>query len=73
MTVDIVNFLQALKKYLIMLSPKHSITANIQGTVNTVQCATYNEWPGLLLIVLYLVLNTKSLDTPAIQQGQKKM
>ena len=70
-----------LKKYLIMIGPKHSITATIEGnvidityvdkleiqTVFMYHCATYGAWPILLLIVLYLVLTAKSLDTPGIK------
>ena len=78
MSVYIVNFLQALKKCLMMISQKHSISATIEGnvidimylgeleihTALTYHCTTYSAWPGPFLIVLYLVLNAKSLETP---------
>ena len=80
-SVYIVNFLQALKKFLIMISAKHSVSATIESnvidivyvdeieihTVLTYHCATYTVWPGPFLVVLYLALNAKSLDTPALR------
>ena len=61
-----------------MLSPKHSITATINGYVidiryvgepetRTVHCATDSVWPGPLLIVLYLVFKGKSSDSPDLK------
>ena len=81
MSVDIVNFLQALKKRLIMSSLEQSISATIEGnaiyiiyvseleilTVLTYHCAGYSVWPGPFLIVLYLALNAESLGTPDLQ------
>ena len=72
------QFLQALK---ILVGPKHSISAIIEGniidiiyvgeleihTVLSYHCAIYSVWPNLLLIVLFLALNAKSLDTPDLR------
>ena len=80
MSVYIINFSQALKKCLIMISTKHCITATIEDNVInityvgeqeihrvlTYHCATYSLWPRLLFIGLYLALSAKSLDTPAL-------
>ena len=77
MSVYIFTLLQTLEKCLIMISPKNSITATIEGsaidsiyvgelethTVLTNHCATYSAWPGPMLIVLYLALTAKTLDT----------
>ena len=65
MSVYIVNFLQTLKKCLIIIIPKYNITATIEGnaidiihegeleihTALTCHCATYSAWPGPLPIV----------------------
>ena len=81
MSVYIVNFLQALKKRLIMSSLEQSISATIEGnaiyiiyvseleifTVITYHCATYSAWPGPFLTVLYLALNAKRLGTSDLQ------
>ena len=78
--------MQALKKCLIVISPKHSISATNEGngigityvgelkihTVSTDHCATYSAWPGPFLIVPYLVLNAKALGTPGLK-GQSPM
>ena len=67
-----------MRKCLTMTSPKHNISATIEGnavdiiyvgeleihTVLTYHCANYSVWPGSLLIVLYLALTAKTLDTP---------
>ena len=74
MSVYIVNFLQTLKKCLIMTSLKHSTTATTEGnvtdiiyigkleiyTVLTYHCATYSVWPIPLVNILYLVLTAKT-------------
>ena len=66
MFIYCVNFLQALKKYLIVISPMRSISATIEGNVVDViyageleihpvlthHCATYSVWPSPLLIAL---------------------
>ena len=81
MSVYTVNFLQASKKCLIRISPKHSISATFGGNgidiiyvgelkvhaVLSYHYATYSVWPGPLLIVLYLALTSESLDTPALK------
>ena len=69
--VYIINILQMLKKCLIVISTKHSITATFEGngqilyvgeleihTVLTYHCATYNMLPGPLLIVPYLLITS---------------
>ena len=80
MSVYIVNLLQALKKFLIMIGPEHRINATIDinvidiiyeseleiHTLITYHCASYSVWHGSLLIVLYLALPAKSMDTPAL-------
>ena len=35
-------------------------------TVLTYHCASYSVWPSLLLILLYLALNAKTLDTSVV-------
>ena len=66
-----------MKKCLIIINLKHSISATIDinvidtiyvgeleiHRVLTYHCATYSVWPSPLLIVLYLVLTAKTLDT----------
>ena len=78
MPVYIINFLEALKKCLIVTSPKHIISPTIKGNVVdiiylgeqeahtefTPHCATYGVWLGLLLIAPYLAANAKRLDIP---------
>ena len=63
-----------------MISAKHCITGTIEGngidiiyigeleihTVLMYHCATYSVSSGSLLIVLYLALTAKSLDTPVL-------
>ena len=80
MSVYVFNFVETLKKCLIMISPKHiinaTITANVVDiiyvgeleihTALTYHCATYSVWPGPLLIVLYLALTAKPLETSVI-------
>ena len=65
--------MQALKKFLTMISPKHSIAATIEDnvidiiyvgeleihTLVTHHCVTYSVWPGPLLIVLHFALNAQ--------------
>ena len=72
--------MQSLEKLLIMISPKHGITASIEGNVIdityvgeleihaefTYHSATYSVWPGPLLFVLYLAPTAKTLDTPVL-------
>ena len=64
-------------KCLIMINPKHRITATIEGKdsdikyvgeleIHIVHYAIYNAWPGPLLIVMCLALDTKCLDTPVL-------
>ena len=81
MSVYIVSFLQALKKFLVIISPEHSISAAIEGividitylgelephTVLPYHCVMYSVWPGPLFIVLYLALTANSLDTPVVE------
>ena len=77
MSLYIVNFLQALKKFLIIISPKHCISVTIEGnvieiiyvgeleilTILTYHYATFSVCPGPLLIALDLTLTVKTLDT----------
>ena len=71
MPVYIINFLEALTKCLMVISPQHIINPTIKGNVIDViylgeheAHAAYRVWPGLLLIAPYLALNAKSLDIP---------
>ena len=77
MFVYIVTLLQTMKKCLVTICPKHSISAAIEGNVIdvtyvgdleihrvlTYHCPKYSVWPGLLLIVVCLALTVKSLTT----------
>ena len=63
-----------------MIYLKHNITATIEGNVIDIiyvgepeiqivltnSYLTYRVWPGPLLIVLYLALSAKTLDTLAL-------
>ena len=74
MSVYIVIFLQTLKKCLIVMCPKHSITPTIESNVIdltyvgeqeihavlTCNCAICSMWPSPLFIVLYLALIAKA-------------
>ena len=67
-----------------MRSPEHSIIAAIEGNVIdviyvgereihivlTYHCAAYILWPGPLLIVLYLALSAKTLDTSLVHDRE---
>ena len=67
-----------MKKCLIIINLKHSISATIDvnvidiiyvgeleiHTILTYQCAKYCVWPGPLVVVPYLTLTAKTLDTP---------
>ena len=64
-----------------MISPKHCISPTIEGidiiylgkldihTVLMYHSTTYDVWPGLLLIFLYLALNPKHLSTPSLERN----
>ena len=81
MSLYIVNFLQGLRKCLIMIGLRYSISATTEGSavyiiyvgeqeihrVLTCHCANYTVWPGPLLIVLCSAFAAKSLDTLALE------
>ena len=80
MSVYIVNILQKLKKCLIMISPKHSNSATIEGdvidliyvgeleihTVLACHCVAYSVWPGPLPVVLYVAPSAEISDSPGV-------
>ena len=60
MSVHFANFLQMLKKFLITINPKHSITATIEGNVIDIICVGKPE--------IYTVLRLPTLK-PIINGG----